>query len=600
MLFNVLVFLLIVLVTMYLATQGMVSSLIALATSIFSSILAMALLEPLQGIIGGFSPNYARGATLLLLFLLVFSATRIISDMLIKKSIKMKPWVDRIAGGVFGFFTALVVLGTLIIGIEMLPVQRTLLGYDSFPAATVMQAVDSDGKPVYGEVTSRRTGVWFSPDGFVLTLWNAAAGRSLGGSRSWDSVHPDITAENYGYRYPVFAGSSRVAPSDLVNVKEVWTSSDPKEYQARGIPLQNGKNTRVVVVRVEVKKGEKEPHVTFDSDGYLRVSAAQVRLVTTGGRQDVFHQFYPIGDMFQGRAFEPLALDGGFIVDDYVTKGGASAALEDWVFAIPEDEKPSLFEMKGAHPEAFADLVKDKPSAPLKVAEYPPRDYYKDLCTYTVTFDPGPGDPKVVKLVSGRVYVLKPTAQMRDIFPLLKPAYQNVLQTMKDMEANTNGWTTPLKQGLPGHSAMVAAQRMGVNHNGDPDDQNVPWSDVLPVILLGQVTPDPRQNLVTMPAYMKQTVEAAWNSVRSGSIISGVADADPSTLTATVRRISPTPHTVVITLETETSYYVWIKEPEFAPPAAATKPKRELTDLVTADPSSSPIFHIDLSEKPAQ
>ena len=69
MLFNVLCLFLIVAITLYLATQGMLSSLLALTTATFSSILAMALMEPLHGLMAGYRPAFARGATLLLVFL---------------------------------------------------------------------------------------------------------------------------------------------------------------------------------------------------------------------------------------------------------------------------------------------------------------------------------------------------------------------------------------------------------------------------------------------------------------------------------------------------------------------------------------------------
>ena len=141
---NVIVFLLLVLITLYLATQGMLSALLALATSIFASILAMALVEPLKGFIGGWRPDDARGITLLLLYVVAFSVTRVGADMAVPKNIKLPKLVNRVAGGVAGFFTSLVVVGTLLLGFEMLPVSRVLLGFDRFPGDNGMQAIDSD------------------------------------------------------------------------------------------------------------------------------------------------------------------------------------------------------------------------------------------------------------------------------------------------------------------------------------------------------------------------------------------------------------------------------------------------------------------------
>src|SRR6185369_11751111 len=100
MIFNVIVLVLIVLITLYLSTQGMLSSLLALATAMFSSILAMGLMEPLQGIIAGaWRGDYARGVTFLILFLVLFSVTRVVADLVVPKNIKVQLWVNRIVGG---------------------------------------------------------------------------------------------------------------------------------------------------------------------------------------------------------------------------------------------------------------------------------------------------------------------------------------------------------------------------------------------------------------------------------------------------------------------------------------------------------------------
>ncbi len=588
MLFDVLVFLLVALITMYLATQGMVSSLIALATATFSSILAIGLTEPLQGIVGSFRPDYGRGVTFLLLFFLIFSATRIVSDTVVKKNIKLNLWVNRAVGGFFGFFTALVVVGSIIIGIEMLPVRATLLGFERFPNPRLMSPTDSDGKVIYGEATRSRATVlgFLSPDGFVLTLWNAASGRSLGGN-SWSAAHPDFTMETYGYRYPVYPGSMRTAPKDLVKVQSLWSATEPKDYQSHGIPVQTGK--RVVVVRVEVQKGDKPPTITYDADGFLRVAAAQVRLVAGDQKGEHFHQYYPIGDLYQGRTFEPLALDAGFIVDDYNSK---NTAVEDWVFAIGEDESPTLFEFKTARTEGqdLAAVTKDKPVPPLRVADYPARGYFKDLCTYTVTFDPG----ATGKIVAGHVYVLKPEAKMKDIHRVLKDSYDNVLASMKNIENSSNGWSNPPKPGLPDYGSFRNAQNIGVNRVNDPDDQSVNWQDILPILLLGQVTPDPRTNLTAIPTYMHdQIVEKMWSNISSGTIISGMAEAEKDV--ATVRRISPALHPCVITLQTDTGFWVWMDAPAFVPPPDAKTPQRDATFLAEAKANSKGlIFHFDL------
>src|SRR4051794_14881757 len=181
MMFNLLVFLAIVLLTLFMATQGMLSALLALITATFSSLLAMALTEPLEFLVGKISMEYQRGVTFLALFMLSFAITRIAADMLVPKNIKVPTLVNRALGGGIGFFTALIVVGTIVLGLEMLPLPTSLLGYDRFGGETNMQAVDAEGKAIPGAL-ARSSGVWLNPDRFTLALWSNASGGALGGS----------------------------------------------------------------------------------------------------------------------------------------------------------------------------------------------------------------------------------------------------------------------------------------------------------------------------------------------------------------------------------------------------------------------------------
>src|SRR5262245_58539845 len=112
MMLNILSILMIVLIMLYLSSQGFLSSILALVTSLFASVLAMALFEPLQGFVAGYRPDYARGVTMLLIFFLGMSGLRIAADMIVPKNIVLPSWLDRSLGGVTGFLTGLIVVGT--------------------------------------------------------------------------------------------------------------------------------------------------------------------------------------------------------------------------------------------------------------------------------------------------------------------------------------------------------------------------------------------------------------------------------------------------------------------------------------------------------
>ena len=199
--------------------------LLALITAIFASLLAMGLLEPLQGLMASWKPDYARGATLLLLFLIAFAILRIVADIAVPKTIRLPVMVNRVTGGVLGFFTALVILGTIVVGIEMMPLPRTLMGYDRFPGESVMHDKDRPG-----EASRATSGVWFGPDRLVQAIWKGASGGGLGGNYAWADIHPDLSVESYGYRNSAAVGSTRTVLQENFDVQAAWMTKDAKAY----------------------------------------------------------------------------------------------------------------------------------------------------------------------------------------------------------------------------------------------------------------------------------------------------------------------------------------------------------------------------------
>jgi hypothetical protein len=582
---SIIVVFLIVLITLYLANQGMLSSLLAFATSVFASILAMALLEPAQGILAG-RPAYARGATFLVLFLVIFLALRFGADLAVPKNIKLSVLINRLAGGAIGFFTALMVVGTMLIGVEMLPINRTPLGFDRFPDEHHMQAVEGDGKAKLGEVASMHN-VWFAPDRFVLALWNGAARGQIGLPSSFLSVHPDLSVESYGYRNQ-FNGSRGYLHGELLTVPAngcAWLGADKKLTTTDGITLPAA-GQRLLMVRTEIQKGSAEPKISTDPNGdpYLRIAASQVRLITNKSRQH-----YPVGYMEGGRNFVALPLDTGFLVDDF--KG--SKAIEDWIFQVADDESPALIEVKQLARAELRDPPKDRNAEALASSEYPPHAYYKDLCSLKVTFDPKAG----TTLKAGRVFVLKTGATRGDLpTSTLRNAHEHILN-----------WNGQAKPGVPAPGVFSNAANFGRNFLNGTDEDGVSFTALVPMLLLGETQNDGDLNFQHLPTVFDSTVMDVLKGPRKGSLIVGQAESNPAGR-AEVQKILPGPHPVIITMLTDRGFYVWVRD-DMNFPAVDTKGQL----LVDADKKPLPIsfsastglgsggepatFRIDLDEK---
>src|ERR1035437_7719577 len=131
MLFNFIVLLVILRATAFFATQGLLSAVLAFITGAFASILAMGVFEPLQGMIEAYWPGLARGVTFLIVYVVIFAVCRFGADYAVPKKLKLPKIADTVGGGIVGFFAALVIVGTSVMGLEMLPVHTTILAIGS-------------------------------------------------------------------------------------------------------------------------------------------------------------------------------------------------------------------------------------------------------------------------------------------------------------------------------------------------------------------------------------------------------------------------------------------------------------------------------------
>ncbi len=545
MLFNIMCLLLIVLIALYLATQGLLSAMLALVTATFSSILAMGLMEAFQGPLVGYSANSARGLTFLALFLVVFVVTRVGADMLVPQNIKLPFFVNRIAGGAVGFFAALVIMGSMINGIEMLPLGTSLMGYDRFPGDKRMEG-DTAG------AIAAPSNIWFAPERVTLAIWNGASGRALGGARPFASVHPDLSVESYGYRNTVVYAANHVLPKDLLEVRAGWQSSDPKVYQPLGIPVPTDPGKKIVMVRTSVQRG-KGDHDSADVDGvYFRITPTEVRLVT-----DKAHQYYPIGHLDRGTSFEPLPLDTAALADDFPKSG---SVIEDWIFEVNDDEKAQFIEVKELARADVSGVVKSTMVPALAANQYPQKAYQKDASTINVTMTAP--DP----IVEGNIYLLRSTITSRDAHSQILAGYQHALDIIND---TTGAWTPTGKPGVPPSQIFGIARRFGLDLENKGTNDSIETGKALQIIMVAPFTPDGQRNLIEVPRFITETVIPMMNGAEGSRGVLSSTTIGPSG-TATITKVPKGGQTVLATLKTSKGFYYWITDQNVAAKSTIT------------------------------
>ncbi len=494
-------------------------------------------MEPLAFLVGKWRLDYAHGVTLMVVFLVAFLLTRIAADALVPKNIKLPRLINRTAGGVFGFFTALVVIGTILLGVQMMPLPRVILGYDRFPGDNTMQA---EGVTT-GELTKKSSGILFAPDQFVAGIWGMVAGKSLGGNMYWADVHPNLVAELYGYRNSVVKGSARALAPSLFTVQGAWASNEPKDLEGLGLSPEGSRN-KLVMVRVKVDKGDKENNSNDPpDDSYFRISATQIRMMTDKGEQ-----YYPSGYLEQGRRFHPLPLDTGHLVEDYAN----GSIYEDWIFLIPDSEAPKSVEMK----ETARQDVTVKPGKPLalQASSYPPLAYLKDLSNIAVKFDAGKQ-----KLESAYVYLIDSSSPLTVMESELNPAYQNVSKIQNYISQNSNGWSHDKQApGTPDPSLYRNAYINGQRMTNDQPDTPESWVQALPIILAGQASPDGQENLRTYRDFFEEHMKPLWNNAKGGKALHG-GDAADASGNAEIPHVITGNYLIVAVMNTDKGFYVW-------------------------------------------
>jgi hypothetical protein len=488
MLLNFLSLALILLLAAYLGNQGVLSALLSFIAAAFGSILAGGLFEPLEGIIAGFKPEYARGFTFLILFMLAFTLCRFGADYAVPKNIKFSKTINRAVGGLFGLLASLIIIGSLLIGVQMLPFGTSIFGYDRFPGENGMQG-ETPGTVAAG------SNLWVPADRFTLAFWKATSGKSMGGDQTFASVHPDLLTESYGYRNTVQSGATTTLPPDLLKVDAACVTADADDLKALNI-TEAGKVA--AIVRAEITSNNAPPKVSVDSasnGSFFFVTPSEVRLVTNLG-----HQYYPIGYLEKGKQFVPTPLDSGQLAED--VSEGKSTFAEDWVFQINNDETPQFMEIKELA-RAPLGTIQSKRFPALASNDYPPRAYRQDQGSIHVVSTGFSGQ----RFEWFTVYVVNKTTTIKVAKGLYHAVYPNIVDALQQINNSSGPWyVSQGKPGIPNSGMLNEAHRILQDYENKDDDQSLDWDQLVPYLLVGKSTTDAPHNLIDLPKYFQDTI----------------------------------------------------------------------------------------------
>lgn len=471
MILQFIVLLFIILFALYMANEGPLSALLLLCASFFASALAMGVYQAWANPILNHRPDFAYGVTFLLVFFLAFSLIRTAFDYLIRGDVELPLWPGRIVGGTFGFFTAMILVGSVMVGVQMLPLPSSILGYSRYSTAADL-------------ASNSPSGLWLDPDGFVTSLWGMVSGRSLGG-QSFSKYNPQPLRQWYADRYTVQYAGAKALPPSLLHVP--FAGPLPVAMVKRyGIPAA-GK--QALLVRTEVNHGSTQPNVSSDQ-GYFRLTPAEVQLVTRGGKM-----YFPSGYLKDGRQYTPVKLNNA-MVDDYRTVHGHRRVIQDWIFLIPANDHPLALHMKQT---AIVDLtgMSSEKLEPLRASAYPQLPYNNSSLMVQLA-------AKNLSAAPVTMWIIPSGTRMAAVRFAMQAASARLGRIRRAIAAGKPPWSAANINGTPNTTMTTMYHQNALNLRLHHD---APWSQILPVLFASQVGTNTNTSLTRMRSYFRSTIE---------------------------------------------------------------------------------------------
>ncbi len=209
MLFSIGIALMIILVAGFWTYQGLFSAAIMFFECVVSALIAFGFYEPLNGLwVGPLGGGIGRPLAFAVLFLVPLILMKVATDRFITANIRLNPIVDRAVAGVFGLLTSLLLVGTALVGVQMLPIGSEVFGYDRL-------AVGPDG-------TVSQKNLLLKPDNFAVSIANIASGGSMGNGSPLSTAQPDMLMNLYGARAAVQTEDTHEVPPDCIKINAYW------------------------------------------------------------------------------------------------------------------------------------------------------------------------------------------------------------------------------------------------------------------------------------------------------------------------------------------------------------------------------------------
>ena len=356
--FSLFAVVLILAITFYQGLHGAFSAVIMCILTVLSASLAFALYEDLYfAFLVDYQPDHGRAIALMAIFILTLLMLRTVVDIMITGNLQFPVYVDRALGGLFGFVTAVIIIGMLTIGFQILPFYSSIMSFERY---SIQNTGDDDAEDINGvetdltsldwsKIERKRNDVWFNPDGLTVRLISHLSDNALAGRNRFTTTYPDYLGQIHAVREGMTSSSRHVVGAKMMEVGNFWyTESDlrlrayEKGSQGKTRISLNKKaakappGTKRLVLRAGLK-----PKAVEEKEKLFLFSVGQVRLVGRLGEEAQTRSYFLRGISDEMHPDQLILLYDGEVLKRKMQQGPTT--WFDFVFEVPEDGFEPLF-----------------------------------------------------------------------------------------------------------------------------------------------------------------------------------------------------------------------------------------------------------------
>ena len=222
MLLSLILFVIVLAIAFFQATQGLFSALLMTVITICCAAFAMYSYEWVATHwLVAWKPDFAFGIALGVTFGLPLLVLRVVYDKAVPRAPLVPQMVDRVGGAVCGLVTGLTIVGMLAVSLEQIPFGGSVLGFERIERHVKKKPVDGGPELNAVPLDQAEGELLLTPDRFAMSVAGMTSGGIFSGSRKFGKTEPDLV-QHAGWVNSVPGRISQYAEAGSIHVLKTF------------------------------------------------------------------------------------------------------------------------------------------------------------------------------------------------------------------------------------------------------------------------------------------------------------------------------------------------------------------------------------------